>query len=141
MTKLTKTGKFRKNSRIILYHGLIGSRHARKINQEGLRGGYNQFGGNHGTWDHPILFTTPDLWVARKYATICMREKGYIFTIDLSGSWVNEHMPEIINDGLGDRCWVWEGDGILIPSEYISCSKLEKELREERLAEINKNWD
>lgn len=91
-----------------LYHGTSVENHE-TILEEGLRGGDNTCGGNRGVWDTPLLFLSDSYEVAQKY--------GEVLIIDLPDDF---YLPERINDGLGDPCYVLEGEGILVPAEYIS---------------------
>lgn len=102
-----------------LFHGTDYETWDMLISHHGLKGGDNLTGGNRGTWDHPRLFLTPDIWVAAKYGDVIL-----VVEVDESqGHW--------INDGLGDRCFIIEGtaldelgdpdwDEILVPADAIT---------------------
>ncbi len=100
-----------------LFHGTHHS-NLESILTEGLKGGDNLSGGNKGAWNHPRLFLTPDLHVASQYGDVVV-----VVDVDESnGTW--------IIDGVGDKCFVVEGetwDDILVSDldvrEYICCEE------------------
>lgn len=104
-----------------LYHGTLID-HALLIMDQGLKGGDNSFGGNRGIWEVPLLFMSPDEAVAEKY--------GVVIEINIPEEFILDFNFEILNDGLGDKCWVLEGDGVLIDKKYLTCEALKQEEKE-----------
>lgn len=98
----------------VLYHGSSWE-HIDSIIYEGLRGGDNTKGGTHGVWDTPTLFLARDEFVARKY--------GVVVQVLVTKEEL-DHM-ERINDGLGDPCFLIEGEGILIAPKRLRCLEWE----------------
>jgi len=84
------------------------------ILDEGLRGGYNTIGGNRGIFMTPTLFLAQEKWVAEKYA-----RNGVIIHIFLTKEELDTF--DQINDGLGDTCFLKEGEGILVDADKIWC--------------------
>jgi len=105
---------------MILYHG-TSFQMLPIVLKQGLKGGFNDIGGNHGRWEIPILFTSPYIEVAEKYGTVV--------EIDIPDDILSSFDFEILNDGLGDKCWVLEGEGVLIDNKYL------------RSIEIDEYWD
>jgi hypothetical protein len=95
---------------VTLYHG---TPVPNRVLREGLHGGDNSNGGTHGFWDTPRLFTSPKQWVAAKYGTVIRARIPY-------GLYKR---GDRLNDGLGDECCVFEGEGILIPAKYLNLAR------------------
>jgi len=101
---------------IKFYHG-TSQENVEKIFAEGLKGGDNSKGGTHGSWEEPTLFLAVNDWVAQKYGTV--------IEITLTEEQLDELGARRIIDGLGDECYIIEGekgkfDEILIPAKYLS---------------------
>jgi hypothetical protein len=89
------------------YHGTSDELIADIIDEEGLRGGYNEVGGTHGRWKIPRLFLVKDIDIAKKYGQ-------FIFEV-----YVDELRTIRVIDGVGDECFIIEGDGILVEAKDI----------------------
>lgn len=63
------------------------------------------------------IFSTPDLWVSDKYGGT-----GVYIKIEIPEEDLEKLGYTTLNDGLGDKCVVLEGEGILIPPEYFFSS-------------------
>jgi hypothetical protein len=102
----------------ILYHG-TNKTAAENILLEGLCGGNNTVGGNRGIWSVPLLFTAEYKQTAEAYG-------AYVLIIKIPQSlW--EESTHIV-DQMGDDCRVFEGEGVLIPSDYITCPLIDHEM-------------